>query len=462
MSDYPRTVTPSEAAEMLIRQAGMLGSDEIAVVRNPSYVYAPVELYPLAPKVTGPLDWVAGVVMDMDGTTTTTEPLCLHSLEWMVRRISVVRDYGAWVGLDREKDYPHIIGNSTTKHVEYLMSTYGSWFSAPECLCSYLEAAAWTLSHGQDPGRRDAILADIPALGLSAVWEDEDFAALSAPHGFQTDTALEMAQRLAETLLPDFRCESLADRVRAGIDIYYMRYHQILADIAIGKAADRAEEIFGRKDSRLVEPMPAVGIYLAAVKGWLGDDLGNFTDLLIEKSRKRHSGAKIPSPATARKRLAAIGRVFAENPAPVGVVTSSIAYEADIVLGEVFRILRKSIADWPIDAALRADLIGRFANPREFYDAFITADHSSEIRLKPHRDLYAIALHTMGIPPSDYCRTVGFEDSESGITAIRASGIGLAVAVPFADTSGHNLSQAAHVLHGGMAEVLLEYGAFLV
>ena len=59
---------------------------EVAVVANPSYVASPCELYPLANRNPGPFDAVVGIVMDMDGTTTTTEPLCLHSLEWMVRR----------------------------------------------------------------------------------------------------------------------------------------------------------------------------------------------------------------------------------------------------------------------------------------------------------------------------------------------------------------------------------------
>lgn len=64
-----------------------------------------------------------------------------------------------------------------------------------------------------------------------------------------------------------------------------------------------------------------------------------------------------------------------------------------------------------------------------FYDAFITATDSNEIRLKPHRDLYSIALNQMGIASKDFNKVLGLEDSESGTFAIRAAGVGLCCAV---------------------------------
>ena len=42
-------VTPDEAHEVLAETLARLGCADLAVVRNPSYIYSPVELYPLPP-----------------------------------------------------------------------------------------------------------------------------------------------------------------------------------------------------------------------------------------------------------------------------------------------------------------------------------------------------------------------------------------------------------------------------
>jgi beta-phosphoglucomutase-like phosphatase (HAD superfamily) len=97
---------------------------------------------------------------------------------------------------------------------------------------------------------------------------------------------------------------------------------------------------------------------------------------------------------------------------------------------------------------------------RNTYDAFITASDSTEIRLKPHRDLYSIALHQMNVPVKDFGNVIGFEDSESGTIAIRAAGIGRCIAVPFAQTKGHNFEAATLVCAGGVPEVVLEHNVF--
>jgi beta-phosphoglucomutase-like phosphatase (HAD superfamily) len=56
---------------------------------------------------------------------------------------------------------------------------------------------------------------------------------------------------------------------------------------------------------------------------------------------------------------------------------------------------------------------------------------------------------------------IGFEDSESGITSIKAAGIGTAAAVPFAESSNHNLSYADFILHGGIPEAILQHNLFM-
>lgn len=100
--------------------------NEFALVYNPAGIFPEKEFYMLAPKVDK-IKSLTGVVMDMDGTTTTTEELCIHSLEFMVRKITGKLSEKEWIGLDHNADYPNIIGNSTTKHVEYLINTYGKF-----------------------------------------------------------------------------------------------------------------------------------------------------------------------------------------------------------------------------------------------------------------------------------------------------------------------------------------------
>lgn len=474
MRKIPKLTSPDAGIDVLKETLKVLGCGEVALVRNPSYIYAPLELYPLPPKTAGPLSRIAGIVMDMDGTTTTTEPLCLHSLEWMVRRVTGRLTPEAWPGLDRARDYPHVIGNSTTKHVEYLLTAYRDSFDARACLEAYLKAAAWTLSRGRDAGRKREVLANLPALGLGAALQDPEFRRAAAvgpeenaapesgaPAPFDSEAVDALAARLAPGLLPSFRTKKLADRVRAAIDVYYARYHRILEDVAEGRGAARAREVLGASGGRLIEPMPAIGIFLAAVKGWLGENLGLFADELIAFVLSKDTEIHESALSGAAERLAALGRYFARHPARVAVVTSSIAYEAAIVLGEVLAILREQIAGWPLAGAKKDALLARFASLETLYDAVITASDSSEIRLKPHRDLYSIALHAIGMTPEDFPAVVGFEDSESGVIAIRAAGVGFSVAVPFADTAGHDLSAAACVLRAQMPEALLVRDCFL-
>jgi beta-phosphoglucomutase-like phosphatase (HAD superfamily) len=72
-----------------------------------------------------------------------------------------------------------------------------------------------------------------------------------------------------------------------------------------------------------------------------------------------------------------------------------------------------------------------------------------------------MALHQLGLSPGQFGQVLGLEDSESGIVAIRAAGIALAVAVPFAQTLGHDLSAAARACPGGLPELMFEHKFFL-
>ncbi|MCR4439337.1 MAG: hypothetical protein QHJ34_08855 [bacterium] len=429
--------------------------EEFLVIENPAYVFPDYEVVPLAPKIVAPRQELVAIVQDMDGTTTTTENLCLHSLETMVRRITARLSKETWAGLDRAKDYPHIIGNSTTKHVEYLVKSYGDAIDMEAFRRAYLEAALWTLAVRPDEGRTAEVVNNLRHFGCDRLLAEEAVQAWLAQGRQGQEVELpEPVQRAIAQAAQGVAFASFADQVRAAIDIYYQRYHEILIKVQQGKA-DQLRSLLPDATRRLIEPMPGVGVFLAAVKGWLGQDLALFADELA-----RHLD-QAQATDDQRKRLAALGRLVERKPLKVAVVTSSIAYEAEIVLGEVFRVIREQVQSWPLSEERRRQLQERFSLYRQVFDAVITASDSSEIRLKPHRDLYSLALHQLGVAKEDFDKVLGFEDSESGVAAIRAAGIGLCVAVPFADTLGHRLDHAAHILHGGLPEAMLRHGLFL-
>jgi hypothetical protein len=129
----------------IIKQQDMilkLPKGEFACIRNPEGIFPEIEYAPLAEKQKTLKD-IRTIVCDMDGTTTTTENLCIHSLEFMMRKISARMDISSWDGLNKENDYPHIIGNSTTRHVEYLIDTYRFNISDHAIKKSFIEAVVW-------------------------------------------------------------------------------------------------------------------------------------------------------------------------------------------------------------------------------------------------------------------------------------------------------------------------------
>ncbi len=435
-----KIVNSYEAAEVI---TGL--GEEFALVKNPYYIYSPYEIYPLAKKITDPVDKLHAVVMDMDGTTTTTEQICIHSLEYMIRKMSGKMSKNEWTGLDSQLDYPNIIGNSTTRHVEFLISKYTGIISSREVLKSFIHAAIWTLCFGKDTRRIDEVKNNLRMLNLEI--DAERLKPCKSNSSFVQIS--EEITRFNEKNYSELQHTLL---VRLGIDIYYQRYHELLDRIKLGESELIATEIFSDKGKNLIEPMPGVGIFLSIIKGWLDDETGNLLDSLYPEFKKD---------LTIKKNIKRIAKVFSVNPAKTAIVTSSIFYEADIVMTEVFNLLQKQISEWDISRERKDFLKTKFSDYRNIYDTFVTASDSSEIRLKPHRDLYSIALHQLNIAKENFSKVMGIEDSESGTIAIRAAGIGICVAVPFAETSGHNLSAASCVLHAGLPELLLDKNVFI-
>ncbi len=421
---------------------------EFAEVKNPSYVHPSVEFYPLADRIKR-LQSLKAVFMDMDGTTTTTEVLCIHSLESMLRKMSGKHSREAWPGLDHRDDLAHIIGNSTTKHVEYLLIKYGHMLDHAQLVRSFFAAAQHTLCHGVDAQRKREVIENLHKLKLGSAIADIE-------KGADTDRLLNTCGSLAGP-------NDFATRVGMGIDIYYDCYHRILSLLKEGKTDTVQRQVFGDSapGQDLISPMPGIAVLIPLVKGWLGSDAGLLADRLCDDyTKSTGKGMQGRDRDACAKKISGMGAAFEKQPLKLGLVTSSIRYEADIVVREVLQVMGRVIEESPLDRAKKRRILQAYQDYNRVYDAFVTATDSSEIRLKPHRDLYSIALHKAGIMPCDFDKVAGFEDSQSGTIAIRAAGIGCCIAVPFAQTSGHNLDAAAHVLTGGIPQAIIDYNLF--
>lgn len=109
----------------------------------------------------------------------------------------------------------------------------------------------------------------------------------------------------------------------------------------------------------------------------------------------------------------------------------------------------------------------QLGNPLDFYDAVITAGQSirkgqmgtlGELSAKPHPWLYAEALRVgLGIPPDQYHRVVGIEDSSAGVLSIRLAGFA-AVGL----NGGNIRSSGADVLVHGQFDSLIEALPFIL
>jgi beta-phosphoglucomutase-like phosphatase (HAD superfamily) len=424
---------------------------EYAIIPNPGYIHPPYEIVPLAPKIKLLPSILKAVVMDMDGTITTTEELCIHSLEYMIRKISGKPDYKSWRGLDHKKDYPFIIGNSTTKHVEYLIRTYQNLIGKDSLVRSYFYAVVWTLSAGKDRKRKEEVLTNFRNFGFS-----EDLNSR-----FSSDKECELkADELFRKYNSGFPLD-FNSIVKAGIDIYYQRYHEILSALKNNIQIPQ-HHLLPAASKNLIEPMPGAAFFLAFIKGLLGIEAGNLSRYFLAEYEKKSDGVPLKvKPELLIKRLSSLSSYFTKNPVKTSVVTSSIFYEADIVMTQVFNLFKEQITCWDISDDRKKKILSRFSSYKKYFDSFVTASDSSEIRLKPHRDLYSIALHNLGLKAEDFDKVIGFEDSESGTLAIRAAGIGLCAAVPFAKTSGHNLKASSVILKGGLPEAIIKYNLFL-
>ena len=462
MDKLAKYLNIDESAKLLRVNAGELGVQEFAVVKNLDYILSPVEIYPLAPKVTSLLPDISAVAMDMDGTSTTTEPLALNSLEYMVRRFTGRTTKAQWDGLDHEKDYPYIIGNSNFRHTEFLVKRYEADINREALRAAFFEAALWTLSNMQDKGRRKDVEQNAMNCGLGALLNDPDFKALTEKGLVTDENVAEQVKPFIEKHGAKFRTSNPGELVAACLDIYYTRYHAIMKRIEHGEGDKLSRELLGEEGRYLVEPMPGYAIYVALIKGMLGDEVDLLFDELkqdlIDNSHVEYTPEQVEQ---TRKVLKPLAAHFRKHPAKTALVTASIFYEAHVCMKEIMHLASLEIEKWPIPDEKKGAILDRFSDYRNIYEGFVTATDSSEARLKPHRDLYSIALYQMSVPKEEYNRCIVLEDTEPGIISARAAGIGLACALPNHDTRRQDYSAASFILHGGLPELILFHSAFL-
>ncbi|HPD31159.1 MAG TPA: hypothetical protein PLL20_14290 [Phycisphaerae bacterium] len=445
------------AAQFLGDLARQVGADEFAVVRNLGYVYSPFEIYPLAPRAALPLPRIVAFAADMDGTSTTTEPLALHALEYMVRRFTGLLTAQQWAGLDREHDYPFVIGNSNYRHAEFLLNRYRQRLNREAFCSAFFEAVIWTLASMTDAQRRRDVQQNAANCGLTEMLADPEFLSAVSGGPIEPGRAAQLARPLIARFGRAFRFDDGSATVAAIVDIYYMRYHWIMQLIEQGQGERLSLELLGRPGQRLIEPMAGYDVFVPLIKGWLGGEAGNLYELLRSNSGLSDDSGKDIGPDGLRR----LGRHFARQPAKLALVTASIAFEAHTTMKEVCRVMALRVAHWPIAQALKDRVADRLADYRTVFDAFVNASDACEHRLKPHRDLYSLALAQMAVPREDYGFCVGLEDTEPGIISLRAAGIGCAVAVPNHDTSRQDYQAATVLIRHGLPEVILSHNCFL-
>jgi hypothetical protein len=312
----------------------------------------------------------------------------------------------------------------------------------------FLLAAHWTLTRGMDLIRKKEVEENLAICGLKEAVRD-------------IETGITEGG-LLEKYTDRLPVSGFNEQVAWGIDIYYQEYHHILKRLSDGESKSVKKLVFGTELStkNLIAPMPGIPVFIPLIKGWLGRD----ARLLLPDLLGHIPEDELTLFGTLKEmenRLVKLAENFAKRPASLALVTSSVFYEAKIVITELLRVMSEYIAGTQLPESKKSFILQQFSSYGNVYDAFVTATDSSEIRLKPHRDLYSIALRKIGLNPSDFNKVIGFEDSQSGTLAIRAAGVGCCIALPFEGTRNHKLEAAVDIPKWGIPEVLLSKGLYL-
>ena len=453
MAKVAEYLSVDQAARLLRDTAAALGTDELVAVRNLGFIPHPRELYFLAPRTALPLDHLAAFAVDMDGTSTTTEPLALHALDYMVRCVTNRMTPAHWPGLDHSHDIPFVIGNSNFRHTEYLLQRYADAVDRRAFARRFIEAALWTLAVMDDRQRSADVVMNARNCGVAALLDDAQLLHVLRHEHITDKTCAKLAAPFVKRYTAAFSPTTPSAEVSAAMDIYYYRYHAILHKMRRGHADDLAAALLGDRRQHLVAPMPGYGIFLCLIKGWLDERAAPLAGLL----RAEHLKNRTPHESDTAT-FVALCRRFRARPAKVALVTASIAFEAHVVMKEVIRLVRAAAAQWTVPTTLRRELRAHLHDYHAIFNGFVTASDASEARLKPHRDLYSIAFQQMAIARDEYPHCMAIEDTEPVILSARAAGFGVTIGLPNRDTSRQNYSKASRVVHGGLAELVLDHG----
>ena len=419
--------------------------DDFARIENPRGTFPPVEIVPLGPKfrrLPGP---PAAILLDMDGTITQTEPLFLHGLEQVVRRVTGWETQSDWPGLDPDRDYAQIVGFSTLRNLEYLYGACGDAIQPARFFRAAIEGL--TFLHTHDSPRETVRWLDglTTAYGLEA-WR----AAADTP-----DPSGNANEALVREAVARFLRIDPSMFAHLGLIIFHADYIDTLEAVNRGEGARVSQAVYGDPAIPAVAPLPGVALLCALVKGWIPK--AEAPAIAAHIALHRHEVPQVEMAATLHR----LCRHFAEHPVPVGLVTSSGTHEAELVLRGVFRAMAKEVQTWPAPAGMLDELAGSFASHRDYFDAMVTCDDVASGRTKPFRDPYTLALAKLGLDGDAARRVVGFEDTEAGIIAQRGAGIGVPCAVPIEHTLGHDFAAAAHLLPGGVYDAIFHHGLFI-
>lgn len=386
--------------------------DDFALIRNPPGTYPPYEVCPLVPKRSQLTDGLDAVLLDMDGTLSSTESLVVEALESTIRYLTGRATDSTWQGLDAQRDYPHIVGNSNSQNLVYLLRAYGQGIDRGNVPKFVLDLA------GDAGARLD--LADVPSIIETAI----------GIYAFFYGKLLGLPRPMSA--------------------------QRVITDAVLDELRTMSEARPAADSLKLVKPMPGAGIFMALAGGYLGEEAARLTERLVALLPQHGDGF------TVQPDLARLGAYFENCPARLALVTSSTRQEVDLILGRVMQSIVEELSEWGISEERRERFASHLLDtPDSVFCRCITADDSHEIRLKPYRDLYSVALYELGIGAESAHKVLALEDSEAGVVSVRAAGIPLCCAVPHDATQGHDFSAASHVCRGGLAEVILRHGLFL-
>lgn len=420
--------------------------EEFACIENAPGIFPPREIVPLGPKLLRLDGPPAAIFLDMDGTTTYTEPLFLHDVEVVVRRSTGWHTKAEWAGIDPERDYPNIIGYSTLRNLEYLYGAVGHAIRPDLFFQETLRSLIFLAEHHVPQDIHDRIESMTNLFGMAA-WR---------AYAANPQRSLEGGEALIREGVERFPAISQEMFAQFGLMIFYGDYIDILERVNRGEGAAVSQLIYGDPAVPAINAMPGVALLCTLAKGWLPEASAAEVARAVQQAHPT-----IPVAGDLGETLARLCRLFAKHPVPVALVTSSGSHETNLVLQAVFLAIRHEIAAWPLEDATRAAILAGFESHTRYFDTIVTCDDVNEGRTKPFRDPYTLALARLGLEGRDARRVIGFEDTEAGIIAQRGAGVGIPCTVPIEHTLGHDFQAAAHVLHGGVLEAITKHGLFI-